>query len=65
MNNNRMDRILKACGWSYDNGWRHDSMGWDCYIDSGYGSPDGYFVILVMNGQGRVLKLKEDEKTEI
>ncbi|MCW9016353.1 MAG: hypothetical protein OQJ89_05270, partial [Kangiellaceae bacterium] len=59
--------ILRDYGWYYDNGWLHDSIHWDCYNDSNYGCSNIYFVILVKNGKGRLLKFTEgtDEKTEI
>lgn len=67
MDHNQLDKLLGSGGWSYDNGWQHDSVHWDCYVDARYGSPTGYFVILSKSGVGRLLKLSASPpgKTEI
>lgn len=64
MDHNDLDRILRAEGWSYDNGWTHDSIMWDCYNDDNYGRIDPCFIILSRDGAGRVLKLSDRGATK-
>ena len=65
MDHNDIDRILKGHGWIYDNGWQHDSKSWDSYVNAKDGSPEGYVVVLVNNGDGRVIELRRGATTEI
>lgn len=64
MDHNQLDVQLREHGWYYDNGWLHDSIHWDCYTDSNYGSSK-HFVILARDGNGRILKMEEKVKTEV
>ena len=67
MDHNQFDAFLKEFDWFYDNGWMHDSIHWDCYVDDNYGRSDTYFVILAKNGNGRLLKFTKDkcDKSEV
>ncbi len=58
MDDNELYEVLRTMGWYYDNGWLHDSISWDCYIDDNYGRYP-YYVILARNGNGRLLRLTQ------
>ena len=65
MDQNELDELFREFGWYYDNGWLHDSIRWDCYVDNNYGRSNPFFVILFKNGEGRLLKFLNDEKFEV
>ncbi len=65
VNHNEIDHLFQERGWFYDNGWSHDSIKWDCYINEDYGLTDSFFVILRNADVGRLLRFCGKTKTEI
>jgi hypothetical protein len=64
MDHNRLDESLRRRGWYYDNGWSHDAVHWDCYVDDNYGRSNPFFVILARDGNCRLLKLGKGGSTK-